>query len=129
MTLSEIAAMIDKNGDGELSCEELHDSLLEHLGILLSDSEMDSLVALIDVDKSGVVRVKEFITVMRTALNAQQRKQSLERRKSFKAAAATATAAAAFGGIRRSSSSSRNDLQLSSGEVMIAGSVIIKAYH
>ena len=44
LTAQQLAEVMDENGDGTLSVQELHKALLEHLGGFLSEHELEALV-------------------------------------------------------------------------------------
>ena len=44
LNIQELAQLIDENGDGMVSVEELHRGLLKHLGVFLSEQELEALV-------------------------------------------------------------------------------------
>jgi len=59
--LGKIFKALDKNGDGKLSKEEIHDGYEEHFGKLLNEDELDQLFNDVDTDKSGFIDYSEFI--------------------------------------------------------------------
>jgi calcium-dependent protein kinase len=59
--LGKIFKLLDKNGDGKLSKEEIHDGYEEHFGKLLNEDELDKLFHDVDTDQSGFIDYSEFI--------------------------------------------------------------------
>lgn len=59
--LGKIFKLLDKNGDGKLSKDEIHDGYEEHFGKLLNEDELDKLFFDVDTDKSGFIDYSEFI--------------------------------------------------------------------
>ena len=59
--LGKIFKALDKNGDGKLSKEEIHDGYEDHFGKLLNEDELDQLFNDVDTDKSGFIDYSEFI--------------------------------------------------------------------
>ena len=60
LSVTEFATQIDANGDGELSATELNTGVLQQLGVLLSEAELSSLMAVLDEDGSGTVSIEEL---------------------------------------------------------------------
>ena len=53
--------MIDENGDGKLSKEEIKEGYKNYYNFELSDEEVDEMFAKIDQDNSGVIEYSEFV--------------------------------------------------------------------
>ena len=53
--------MIDENGDGMLSKEEIKEGYKNYYNFELSDEEVDEMFAKIDQDNSGVIEYSEFV--------------------------------------------------------------------
>ncbi|EEF38311.1 calcium-dependent protein kinase 20 [Ricinus communis] len=61
--LKEMFKMIDTDGSGQISLDELKTGL-ERVGAILKDSEIDSLMQAADIDNSGTIDYGEFIAAM-----------------------------------------------------------------
>ena len=59
--------VMDKDGSGELNRTEFDDGLHETLGIRLSETELDNLFHIVDVDKSDHIEWHEVQAVLRQA--------------------------------------------------------------
>ncbi|CAB4294003.1 unnamed protein product [Prunus armeniaca] len=57
--LKRVFQMFDRNGDGQITKQELNDSL-ENLGIFIPDKELFNMIQKIDVDGDGCVDIDEF---------------------------------------------------------------------
>ncbi len=55
--------MFDKDGDGNISVLELG-TVMRSLGMNLTDSEVNDIVAEYDADGSGTIEFEEFIAMM-----------------------------------------------------------------
>ena len=66
VTPQELVDKIDGDGDGELSVSELHDGLLQTLGLLMSDTEMADMMKALDKDGDGSVSMEELSTMLST---------------------------------------------------------------
>jgi len=53
--------VIDENGDGKLSKEEIKEGYKNYYNFELSDEEVDEMFAKIDQDNSGVIEYSEFV--------------------------------------------------------------------
>jgi len=53
--------VIDENGDGMLSKEEIKEGYKNYYNFELSDEEVDEMFAKIDQDNSGVIEYSEFV--------------------------------------------------------------------
>jgi hypothetical protein len=58
--ISELFRKLDENGDKRLSHLELKRGLQDHLGLHLSDSELDAFIRAVDADHNGWVDLAEF---------------------------------------------------------------------
>jgi calcium-dependent protein kinase len=58
--LTRIFQVLDKNGDGKLSKEELKDGYLKFFGIDIPSEDIEHIMLNIDVDKNGYVDYTEF---------------------------------------------------------------------
>lgn len=58
--LANVFKLIDKNGDGKLSKEEVRQGFGMHFGPI-SDEQVDELFENVDIDKSGFIDFSEFI--------------------------------------------------------------------
>lgn len=59
--LAQMFKLLDTNGDGKLSKNEIMDGYEEHFGKLLNEDEVDKLFNDVDTDKSGFIDYSEFI--------------------------------------------------------------------
>lgn len=53
--------LIDTNGDGKLSKDEVKIGFEKHFGQAMSDEQVDELFKNVDLDKSGFIDFSEFI--------------------------------------------------------------------
>ena len=65
--LHTVFAMFDTSGDGEISQEEFREAL-NKMGRRLTDDQLDALIRQIDVDHSGTISIKEFLTAVKMRL-------------------------------------------------------------
>jgi len=52
---------LDKNGDGRLSKDEIHEGYLEIYGKLISEKEVNEMFDSVDTDQSGYIEYSEFV--------------------------------------------------------------------
>ena len=62
--VTEAFAVFDKNGDGEISSQELS-MVFQTLGENFSVSEVANMISRVDKDGSGTVNFEEFVDMMR----------------------------------------------------------------
>lgn len=55
---------MDSDGDREISKDDLHHTLEHHLGLELSEEELDNLFKALDFDDRGTIHYYEFIRVL-----------------------------------------------------------------
>lgn len=60
---TEVFNLFDKNKDGTISQKELKDVMTE-LGQVISDKEVDDMIASVDINKDGVINLTEFMQMM-----------------------------------------------------------------
>ncbi|KAF2161508.1 hypothetical protein M409DRAFT_28235 [Zasmidium cellare ATCC 36951] len=63
LELQEAFKAFDKNGDGEITAEELGD-VMRSLGLNPTDSELKDMIGEVDVDNTGSIDIHEFVTMM-----------------------------------------------------------------
>ena len=68
--MTELTALVDKDSNGNIERDELRDSALEHLGILLSDAELAVVMSALDTDGDGTVSLAEFSSLVDKASHA-----------------------------------------------------------
>lgn len=73
-SLSRIFRLMDENDDRRLSPEELQ-TALEHYGLYMKSDEIQELMTALDKDKSGNLRIGEFLVAVRGTIN--QRRQGM----------------------------------------------------
>lgn len=61
--LSENFKLIDKNGDGKLSKDELKEEFLKTMNELEAETEVERILGLVDMDQNGFIDYSEFLTV------------------------------------------------------------------
>ena len=61
--LSENFKLIDKNGDGKLSKDELKEEFLKTMNEFEAENEVERLLGLVDMDQNGFIDYSEFLTV------------------------------------------------------------------
>jgi len=54
---------MDKNGDGRLTYSELKEGFEDYYGIVLTEFELDNIMANVDQDKNGYIEYNEFLRV------------------------------------------------------------------
>lgn len=64
--LEKIFKLIDTNGDGNLSKEEILAGYEEHFGIPISEAEVDKMFKEIDIDGNGSIDYTEFVMATMT---------------------------------------------------------------
>lgn len=74
--LREIFNLVDKDGGGSISNEELKD-LMDTVGIKLSQVEVDNMIKEIDQDSNGEVDFDEFVAVMSRKTNSNVTKREV----------------------------------------------------
>jgi Ca2+-binding EF-hand superfamily protein len=72
-SLSRIFRLMDENDDRRISPEELQLGL-EHYGLPMSADEVAQLIGPIDKDKSGTIRLGEFLIAIRGTINQRRQK-------------------------------------------------------
>ncbi|KAK4629180.1 Calmodulin [Fulvia fulva] len=72
----EAFALFDKNGDGEITAEELG-AVMRSLGQNPSDSELKDMINEVDVDQTGSVDFSEFLQMMALKLKDTDEEQAL----------------------------------------------------
>lgn len=59
--LEKVFRALDKNGDGQLSKEEILEGYEEHFGMPINEEEVDKMFTNIDIDGSGSIDYTEFV--------------------------------------------------------------------
>ena len=67
---AEMFATLDRNGDGQVSSQELVESMKDH-GMLISENEISSMLAEVDANNNGWIEFSEFLTVFTNRSNVQ----------------------------------------------------------
>ena len=74
--LQEIFNLVDKDGGGSISREELRE-VMETLGIKATQEEVDKMIEEIDQDSNGEVECEEFVAVMSRNVNSAYTHEAL----------------------------------------------------
>jgi len=59
--LARVFKLLDKNGDGRLSKDEVQEGYMEIYGKLVSNKEINDMFDSVDTDQSGYIEYSEFV--------------------------------------------------------------------